>query len=129
MKDQLKALVEKAERYVRSAELLRDQGDYDSAASRLYYAMFYCAEAVLLTKRLSFSKHKGVIAGFGRHVVKTGELPAEMHQWLCEAFDKRQLGDYASSSSLDEDDIRDLQGKAERFIQQAKTFLQQKGFL
>ncbi|MGH7967022.1 MAG: hypothetical protein ACRERD_35235 [Candidatus Binatia bacterium] len=91
MKDQIAALLEKAERYLRSAELLRAEGDYDSA---------------LLTKELTFSRHRGVVAGFGRHLIKTGELPAEMHQWLREAFDKRQLGDYAPLSPLEEDDIR-----------------------
>ena len=127
MKDHLKALLGKAEQYLRSAALLRTGGDYDSATSRLYYAMFYCAEALLLTKGLTFSRHKGVITGFGKHFVKTGELPPAMHQWLREAFDKRQLGDYASISALDEDDVTDLQEKAEQFVQQTKEFLNQQG--
>ncbi len=129
MKEQIESLVKKSDRYLHSAAILRDVEDYDSAASRLYYAMFYCAEALLLTKELSFSKHRGVIAGFGQHFVKTGDLPAEMHQWLREAFDKRQLGDYASPSSLEEEDALDLQEKAERFVQQTKEFLGQKGML
>ena len=82
MKEQIESLVEKSDRYLHSAVLLRDAEDYDSATSRLYYAMFYCAEALLLTRELSFSKHRGVIAGFGQHFVKTGDLPADMHQWL-----------------------------------------------
>ena len=127
MKDHIKALLGKAEQYLRSAALLRTGGDYDSATSRLYYAMFYCAEALLLTKGLTFSRHKGVITGFGKHFVKTGELPLAMHQWLREAFDKRQLGDYASISALDEDDVTDLREKAEQFIQQTKEFLNQQG--
>lgn len=57
MNDQIKSLMEKSDRYLHSAALLRDAEDFDSAASRLYYAMFYCAEALLLTKELSFSKH------------------------------------------------------------------------
>ena len=129
MKDQIESLVEKSDRYLHSAALLREAEDFDSAASRLYYAMFYCAEALLLTKELSFSKHRGVIAGFGQHFVKTGDLPAEMHQWLREAFDKRQLGDYASPSSLEEEDALDLQEKAERFVRQTKEFLGQKEIL
>jgi len=47
-------LLEKAERYIRSAKLLAGDGDYDSAASRLYYAMFYIAERLLEVKDLSF---------------------------------------------------------------------------
>ena len=129
MKDHVKALLGKAEQYLRSATLLRTGGDYDSAISRLYYTMFYCAEALLLTKGLTFSRHKGVITSFGKQFVKTGELPPAMHQWLREAFDKRQLGDYASISALDEDDVTDLQAKAEQFVQQTKAFLHQRGLV
>ena len=34
--------------------------------------MFFLAEAVLLTKGLRASSHKGVISLFGKHFVKTG---------------------------------------------------------
>jgi uncharacterized protein (UPF0332 family) len=50
-------MLEKARRYVKSAEVLRREDDYDSAVSRLYYAMFYCAEALLLARGQSFSSH------------------------------------------------------------------------
>jgi uncharacterized protein (UPF0332 family) len=63
--DPVQGLFDKARRYLRSAELLRSDGDHDSAASRLYYAMFYCAEALLFSRGLSNSSHRGVIAGLG----------------------------------------------------------------
>jgi uncharacterized protein (UPF0332 family) len=59
------ALIQKAQRYLKSAELLLRDGDSESSVSRAYYAMFYAAEAVLLTKGLSFLSHKGVISAFG----------------------------------------------------------------
>jgi hypothetical protein len=51
--EEIQALLDKARRYIRSAELLRADGDYNSAISRLYYAMFYCAEAILFSKGLA----------------------------------------------------------------------------
>ena len=69
--NQLQSLIEKARRYLRSAELLIGDGDYDSAVSRAYYAMFYAAEAALLKKGMTFSSHKAVISAFGQHFVKT----------------------------------------------------------
>jgi uncharacterized protein (UPF0332 family) len=101
-----KALLEKARRYLRSAELLLGDGDYESAVTRAYYAMFYCAEAALLTRDLSFSSHKGVITGFGEHFIKTGEFPREFGRELNRAFEKRQIGDYGHSSHLSEGDPR-----------------------
>lgn len=88
------ALIKKANRYIKSAQLLLEDGDFESAVSRVYYAMFYCAEAVLLTKNLSFSSHKGVISAFGEHCIKTGVFGKEMGRELNRAFEKRQLSDY-----------------------------------
>lgn len=71
-------LIEKAERFLSTAEHILNFGDYDSCASRCYYAMFFVAEGVLLTKNLSTSSHKGVINLFGKHFVKTGIFEREL---------------------------------------------------
>lgn len=91
--------------------------------------MFYCAEALLDTRHLEHSSHRAVISGFGQHFVKTGDLPAEMHEWLREAFDKRQAGDYTSQAALTEADALDLESKAARFIEQTEQFLKSHGHL
>ncbi len=43
-------LLAKAERAIKSARLLAADDDHDGAASCLYYAMFYVAEALLDAK-------------------------------------------------------------------------------
>ncbi len=78
MSESIRALIEKARRYLQSADVLRAASDYDSAASRLYYAMFYVAEAALLTKRFAFRSHRSVLSAFGQQLVKTGELSTEL---------------------------------------------------
>lgn len=80
------ALIAKARRYLRSAELLLRDGDYASSVSRGYHAMFYCAEAALPTEDLTFSSRRGVIAAFGEHFIKTGVFPREMGRDLNRAF-------------------------------------------
>ncbi len=52
------ALLKKAKRYLASARLLLDAGDYDSAVSRVYYAAFHVAGALLDALGLAFSSHK-----------------------------------------------------------------------
>ena len=47
---EIKSPIEKAKKYLRSAEILLKEDDYESSVSRTYYAMFYCAQAMLLTK-------------------------------------------------------------------------------
>ncbi len=65
--NEVKSLLSRARRYIKSAKLLIKDGDHESAVSRVYYAMFYSVEALLLTKGLSFSSHKAVISTFGQH--------------------------------------------------------------
>ncbi|MBI4494182.1 MAG: HEPN domain-containing protein [Chloroflexi bacterium] len=127
MNESIEALIEKAHRFLRPAEILRAAGGYDSAASRLYYAMLYCAQAALLSRGLTFKSHRSVLAAFGRHFAKTGELSVEMHRWLLDAFDKRQLGDYVPVPSLEVADVEDLQPKAAAFVERIEAWLREKG--
>jgi uncharacterized protein (UPF0332 family) len=63
MTDEQRRLVEQARESLDAAKVLQEAGHHGFAASRAYYAMFYIAEALLLGKGLSFSKHAAVHAG------------------------------------------------------------------
>lgn len=121
-------MLAKAKRYLNSAKLLYQSGDFDSAVSRLYYAMFYGTEALLLSKNKTFSSHRAAIAAFGEQFIKSGLLPKEMHQWLHRAFEKRQISDYEYLTSISETEAANLQEKAEQFIKKTEEFLQKAGF-
>lgn len=118
------ALLDKAQRYIRSARVLAEDDDLDSAASRLYYAMFYVAEAVLAAQGLSFSSHSAVISAYGQHFARTQVLDPRFHRALLTAFSQRQLGDYAVDSGLTRDDIAALMSGAEDFLTAARQWLQ-----
>jgi len=111
-----KALIERARRYLKSAEMLLRDRDFESAVSRTYYAMFYCAQAALLTKELSFSSHKGVISAFGEHFVKTGIFPKEMGRELNRAFEKRQVGDYEYTFVIEEAEAATMLQSGREFV-------------
>jgi len=97
-------LLQKAHRNIRSAKLLLADSDYDTAVSRAYYAMFYIAEALLLSKGLAYSKHSAVIAAFGREFTKAGALPAEFHAHLRAASEARNISDYQLASHVTEEE-------------------------
>lgn len=122
--EEIKGMLAKARRYLASAKLLCQSGDFDSAVSRLYYSMFYVTEALLLTQGRTFSSHRAAIAAFGEHFIKSGLLPREMHHWLHRAFEKRQISDYEFMSGISETEVIDLQEKAEGFIKNGEAFLQ-----
>lgn len=125
--EEVTAMLSKSRRYLASAEMLRQHGDFDSAVSRLYYAMFYGAEALLLVIGKTFSSHRSVVAAFGENFIKSGVLPKEMHQWLHRAFEKRQISDYDYLTTISETEVQELQEKAVLFLQETEAFLQAKG--
>ncbi len=66
MNEQIQAIIHKAQSSLEAAQMLADQGYFDFAASRIYYAMFYTTEALLLHRGLSFSSHSAVLAAYGK---------------------------------------------------------------
>lgn len=120
---QSEPLLQKADRFIRSAQVLAADGDFDSAASRLYYAMFFVAEALLLARGLSFSSHSAVISAYGQHFAKTKDLDPAFHQAMLGAFGQRQVGDYSVDSGLTQEDIDELETNAARFLAAARLWL------
>lgn len=116
-------LLRMADESIAAARLLMEQGIFRFAVSRAYYAMFYCAEALLLEKGLSFSKHAGVIAAFGKEFVKTGELSDEHHRHLIEASELREDGDYDYAAQIGEDECQEQVEHARNLIAAARTRL------
>jgi uncharacterized protein (UPF0332 family) len=121
-------LLSKAKESIRASESLLNDGFNDFSAGRSYYAMFYVAEALLLTKNLSFSKHKAVIAAFGKEFIKSGLLPSCLHAYLVDAFDSRQLGDYGPTGSLTREKAGKLTDEAREFLAVAEKYLKQEGY-
>ncbi|MBU1660183.1 MAG: HEPN domain-containing protein [Chloroflexi bacterium] len=117
------SLIERSKKYLNSAEILIKEHDYESSVSRTYYAMFYAAQALLLTKNLSFSSHKGVISGFGKHFVKTGIFAKEMGKELNRTFGKRQLGDYEYTFTISRDEAIQMLDSGTKFVQEIIKYL------
>ena len=129
MKKEVTSLMERARKYIKSAKLLLKEGDYESSVSRAYYAMFFCAEAVLLTKGLYFSSHKGVISAFGEHFIKNNIFSKEMGRELNRAFEKRQLGDYEYTFVIKKEEAAELLKSARTFVKAIENFLKEKRFI
>ena len=91
--------------------------------------MFYSAQAALLTKKLSFSSHKGVISAFGEHFIKTGIFPREMGRELNRAFEKRQIGDYEYTFVITKQEAEEILRNAKEFITKITQYLQEKNIL
>jgi len=116
-------LIKKAEKFLFTAEQALRTEDYDSCVSRCYYAMFFMAEAALLTKDMSVSSHKGVITLFGQYFVKTKILDKNLGRALNDAYDKRLVGDYGIGFTVSEQQAMELLQTARSFVEVLKNFL------
>ena len=117
------SLIQRAGKYLKSAEILIQAGDYESSVSRTYYAMFYSAQAMLLTKNLSFSSHKGAISAFSEHFVKTGIFPKEMARELNRAFEKRQISDYEYTFVISKEEAEEMLANGKQFVEKIVQYL------
>jgi uncharacterized protein (UPF0332 family) len=116
-------LIDKAKQSLDAARHLYDDGFYDFSASRAYYAMFYCAEALFISKNRSFSKHSSLISAFGRDFIKSGAIDEKYHRYLIEAFELRNAGDYGIINSVNKEKSNVIIQKAEEFIQYIYKFI------
>jgi uncharacterized protein (UPF0332 family) len=123
MKEATQKLLEKAAQAVHTSERSLEDGDIDASANRVYYSMFYVAEALLNEKDLRFKKHGGVHAAFGEQFAKTSVLDPKYHRWLLQAFNKRVSADYETEAQLQSEDIQALIQQAHEFLKTAQDYL------
>ncbi len=123
MTSEQKKLLAKAFENLQAARLLQQEGYQTIAVTRAYYVMFYVAQALLIGQGLSFGKHSAVIAAFGKEFIKTEVAPIELHRYLIEGFEARQVADYRILPFNDEEVIRHIQ-QAERFLFFGQSFLE-----
>jgi uncharacterized protein (UPF0332 family) len=116
--------MEKAERSLEAADLLKQRGLFDDSVSRCYYAMFHCATALLLsTPGKSFKKHSAVHSAFAAHWTNTNRIELEYHRWLLSGFNARGEADYlvGPTATVEETDLHFVRATA--FLKRVREIL------
>ena len=73
MSPEIQKLLEKADHALEVAEKLHDEGYPSDAASKIYYAMYYAAQALLKSENIDVVKHSAVEAALGYYFVEAGQ--------------------------------------------------------
>lgn len=94
MKKEVQRLLGKADHALEVAESLLEQGFPQDASSKIYYAMFYAAQALLRSKDIDVVKHSAVESALGYHFAKTGRIDPNYHRMLINARKVREIVDY-----------------------------------
>lgn len=116
MDDKTEQLLTKSQQYLRSAAVLLEVGDYDSSVSRAYFAMFYAAQAALLTTGATVKSRRSVRSAFTEHFVQNGRFPQRAADVLNQAYEMQETADYAQRPVVSEDEAERTLGEAEAFI-------------
>ncbi|NVM01277.1 MAG: HEPN domain-containing protein [Candidatus Helarchaeota archaeon] len=120
----IKYRLERAEETIKDAESLLNEGSLFSAVNRIYYAMFYSINALLLLKGLSSSKHSGVRNLFNKEFVNTGIVNKEFGRFYNTIFEYRQKGDYEDFVEFNKEDVRKWLKKANNFIRENNLIIE-----
>lgn len=121
--------IQNAYEMLEASRILLENDLYTSAINRAYYAVFYAANALLLTKGLSQGKHSGVISSFRQHFIKTGLIEPEYSQIYGRLMEDRHESDYELGLSITSDDAQLNLTDAKRFVVEVERWLKQKNWI
>ena len=94
MTGEVKKLIEKSEHAFEVAEKLMKDNYPADAASKIYYSMFYAAQALLKSEGIDVIKHSAVESALGYYFVKAGRIEPKYHRMLMESRKIREVADY-----------------------------------
>ena len=123
MNEETVKLLQKSKHALQVAKELSAKGYVPDASSKIYYAMFYAARALLISDGIDVSKHSAVEAAFGFHYVKPGKIDPQYHKMLIEARKVREIADYGFEDQFSEDEPKLAVSNGESFLSAVKRLL------
>ena len=115
--------IQKAWSSIREAEDNAQLGHWTLAASRLYYATYYMASALLVDKGITARSHSGVIHIIGSEFVKKDLLTKEEGRLISRLFGMRQSGDYDDLFDWTEEEVHPFFDKTKAFLKRMEDLI------
>ncbi len=84
--DLIQYRINRASETLREAESLIENEFWNASINRTYYACYYAIGALLLTKEINSSTHKGLRQMFGLHFVQTGLMSKEFGKFFSDLY-------------------------------------------
>jgi uncharacterized protein (UPF0332 family) len=122
----IKEYLKMAEERLESARALADIGNFSDSISRSYYAFLDAASAALISVNIAPQSHAGAIGLFGKHFVKTKEVPDKFGKMFKRIEKSRLEADYKHLKSLPETKLRMLSKKSASSWTLSKNYLTSK---
>jgi uncharacterized protein len=118
--------IETAHKTIDAAKLLAENGFWNSAVNRLYYALFYAVNALLVVNEIYPQSHSGMRSLFALHFIKTEKMDIKYGKLLAQLYDWRQKGDYDNMFDYDSESVMTLFDPVMEMVIQIEKEIKQK---
>jgi uncharacterized protein (UPF0332 family) len=115
--------LEMSRRFLDTASLCLDAGDYKTAANRSYYCIFHAMRAVLALEPFDSKKHSGIISAFNQRYIKTEIFPKAFYKMIDSAFRVRGGSDYDDFYVIAKETVEQQNGNARVFLEAVEKHL------
>ena len=127
--DEIRIFFERADDDLDTARLLLNSWKERPAIGHCYYAVFYAASALLLTKGITRAKHSGVQSELGRYFFKERILPPEWGEMYRKLQKEREDATYNLEYEPGEEVAEQRLAWAREFVDTARPYLTRAGYL
>ena len=104
--------------------MVANQGRYNLAANRLYYAVYYAASALLISNERPVKTHSGMLSQMNLLYVKTGILTFDDGALISQLFSLRQSSDYEDFKEVTQENIEDLTPRVKKLVDKLKNLVE-----
>ena len=115
--------LEKAERTFDDVLFCMQEQKWEAAANRLYYALFHAMSALLISDGRQVKSHRGVMAMFGEHYVRTEIFSKKDGALLSDLVIMRDNADYNCFFEADEEKLSPFVEPTRMLIEKIKQYL------
>lgn len=123
IKDYITYKMQKAAVSIKEAKLLHENGMNETAVSRLYYAVFYAANALLTSAGLNPKTHTGTKSLLNKEYFLPGKLDNSFADLYTMLMAKRHEADYESFAFIDKNQIPGWIEKTQEFVNQIEQLI------
>lgn len=108
--------MENARNTLSEVEFQINNGFYNTAVNRMYYACYYAVCALLIANKIQTKSHDGARQMFSLHFVKTGIVSKEYGRFYSNLFEERTTGDYEDLFDHDLASCKELYPMVKEFV-------------
>ena len=124
MTDEVGRYLKKAEHALEVAEDLLKGGHAPDGASKIYYAMYYAAQALLKANGIDVVKYSAVESAFGYYFAKPGRIDSKFHRMLMNARKIREIADYDIQEEVVEPAVTLKLEEGKAFVAMIKNYFE-----